>query len=306
MNTKELRSVTKAEHKFLDSVVEIKADRATIEDVAYIARQFVQATLPHRDPKANTWSRKNGNYTLSLQTGFDDKGEPIGLPYGVIPRLLVFWLVTEAARTKNPVLQLGHNLAGFMRDLGLDPTHGGKKGDPQRLGVQMRRFFSARIAFFEQLEREGKRGESAEFMQIARSYTLWWDSKVPQQSDLWGSSVKLDREFFEAIIASPVPVDVRALKALKRSPLALDLYALCCYEAYRVERSGKARFIAWSLLMQQLGSDYVGDDAIKNFSKEARAALNKIQAVMPSLRLGKQAGGVSIISGSTPAIPAKL
>ena len=170
----------------------------------------------------------------------------------------------------------------------------------------MRRFFSARIAFFEQLEREGKRGESAEFMQIARSYTLWWDSKVPQQSDLWGSSVKLDREFFEAIIASPVPVDVRALKALKRSPLALDLYALCCYEAYRVERSGKARFIAWSLLLQQLGSDYVGDDAIKNFSKEARAALNKIQAVMPSLRLGKQAGGLSIISGSTPAIPAKL
>ncbi len=303
---KEQTAITKAHHKFLDSVVEIKADRATVEDIAYIARQFVQATLPHRDPKANTWSRKNGNYTLSLQTGFDDKGEPIGLPYGVIPRLLVFWLVTEAARTKNPVLQLGHNLAAFMRDLGLDPTHGGKKGDPQRLGVQMRRFFSSRIAFFEQLEKDGRRGETAEFMPIARSYTLWWDAKVPHQSDLWGSSVKLDREFFEAIIASPVPVDVRALKALKRSPLALDLYALCCYEAYRVERSGKARFIAWGLLMQQLGADYDGPDATKNFSKEARAALKKIQAVMPSLHLGRQSGGISILSSSTPAIIGKL
>ncbi len=58
--------------------------------------------------------------------------------------------------------------------------------------------------------------------------------------------------------------------------------------------------------MQQLGADYVGPDATKNFSKEARAALKKIQAVMPSLHLGRQAGGISIMSGSSPAITAKL
>ena len=65
MNGEEVPAVTKAEHAFLDSVVEIQAERATLEDIAYIARQFVQATLPHRDPKTNTWSRQNGNYTLS-------------------------------------------------------------------------------------------------------------------------------------------------------------------------------------------------------------------------------------------------
>ena len=58
--------------------------------------------------------------------------------------------------------------------------------------------------------------------------------------------------------------------------------------------------------MQQLGADYDGPDATKNFSKEARAALKKIQAVMPSLHLGRQSGGISILSSSTPAITGKL
>jgi hypothetical protein len=35
----------------------------------------------------------------------------------------------------------------------------------------------------------------------------------------------LGENFFEAITAAPVPLDMRVLKTLKRSPLALDLYA---------------------------------------------------------------------------------
>jgi hypothetical protein len=301
-------ALTKAGHKFLDAATAIKLDRATPEDIAFIARQFVQATLPHSDPKSNTWSRKNGNFTLSLQTGFDSDGNSIGLPFGVIPRLLVFWIVTEAVRTKDPVLQLGHNLAVFMREIGLDPTHGGKKGDPRRLEVQMRRFFSARLAFFEQMSEGGRVGEAAEFMPVARAYTLWWDSKRPPQGTLWGSSVKLDHEFFQAITAAPVPVDTRALKALKRSPLALDLYALCCYEAYRVQRTGRVRVIPWRALMKQLGASYDREDtqdAAKDFARNCRAALRKISAVMPNLRLGKAKGGLAILSGSTPAVAAQ-
>ena len=305
MNEKKHISVTRATHQLLDTSVTISLERATQNDIAYIARQFVQATLPHSDPKANTWNRRNGNYTLSLQTGFDADGNAIGLPYGVIPRLLIFWMVSEATRTKSQVLQLGHNLAAFMREIGLDPTHGGKRGDPQRLEIQMRRFFSSRIAFFEQLQADGRHGETAEFMQVARTYTLWWDTKTPQQGALWGSSVKLDREFYEAITTAPVPVDVRALKALKRSPLALDLYALCCYEAYRVERTGRARVIPWRALMKQLGAEYEAEDAHKEFARKCRLALRKVAAVMPSLRLGNARGGLAILSGSLPAVSTK-
>ena len=127
MSSKEKQALTKRQTSLVNAAVEIGLATATVKDASFISREFVQATLPHRDPKTNTWQRRNGNYTLSLQTGFDDVGDPVGLPYGVIPRLLIFWLVTEAVRIKSPVLQLGNNLASFMRDIGLDPTHGGKK-----------------------------------------------------------------------------------------------------------------------------------------------------------------------------------
>lgn len=309
MTTKPHKPLTKAQRAIIEAGAEIRLDRATPQDIAYIARQFVQATLPHTDPKANTWSRKNGNYTLSLQTGFDTDGKAVGLPYGVIPRLLVFWIVTEAVRTKSPTLQLGNNLAGFMREVGLSPnTGGGARGDAKRLQEQMRRLFSARLAFFEQLHEEGRRGEAAAFMPLARTYTLWWDAKQPGQGTLWGSSVRLDPEFYEAIIGAPIPVDTRALRALKRSPLALDLYALCCYEAFRVQRTGRARVIPWRALMKQLGAEYEGANAAKaadNFAQKCKGALRKIAAVMPGLQLGDVKGGLAILASSTPAIEAK-
>jgi hypothetical protein len=62
-------------------------------------------------------------------------------------------------------------------------------------------------------------------MQIATRGEFWWSPRDPTQGALWGSWIELGERFFEAITAAPVPLDMRALKALKRSPLALDLYA---------------------------------------------------------------------------------
>lgn len=304
-----MKRLTKAQHTFIEAAAAIRMNPPTPEDAAFLARQFVQATLPHTDPKTNTWSRRNGNYTLSLQTGFQENGQPVGLPYGVIPRLLVFWIVTEAVRTKNTTLQLGNSLAAFMREVGLDPSRGGKRSDARRLQEQMRRLFSARLAFFEQLHEDGRTGEGASFIPVARKFTLWWDAKQPHQNTLWGSSVRLDQEFYDAITAAPVPVDTRALRTLKRSPLALDLYALCCYEAHRVQKTGRTRVIPWRALMMQLGADYARadkDDAAWDFARNCRAALRKVAAVMPSLNINQAAkGGLAILSDSLPAIPHK-
>ena len=81
------------------------------------------------------------------------------------------------------------------------------------------------------------------------------------------------REFFSAITAHPIPLDMRALKALKRSPLALDLYSWLTYEAYRAHNSGKGRFVAWRLLAQQMGTDYA---EVTNFQQKAVATFRKI------------------------------
>jgi hypothetical protein len=92
---------------------------------------------------------------------------------------------------------------------------------------------------------------------------------------------------------------MRALKALKRSPLALDLYAWLTYEAFRANKSGKGRFVAWKLLAEQMGTDYANTD---EFARKARVALGKTQALYPSLKLGSLRGGVRVEPDSLPAI----
>src|ERR1700730_4527168 len=101
------------------------------QDRAFIARQVVQVTLPHADPgDVPVWKRSNGYLTLSIRPGWDHQNNCIrGYPYGTLPRLLLFWMTTEAVRNGSRRLELGSTLASFMRELGLDPGRGGKRRD---------------------------------------------------------------------------------------------------------------------------------------------------------------------------------
>jgi hypothetical protein len=162
-------------------------------------------------------------------------------------------MITEAVRTKTRRLELGGSLASFMRQLGLDPSRGGKRSDAIRLRDQMRRLFQASISFHQTREEKGRKGEAWMNMDVAPDGVLWWDEKLPEQATFWSSWIQLGEKFFEAITAAPVPVDMRALKALKRSPLALDLYAWATYTAFQTQKTGQSRSISWELLHEQMG-----------------------------------------------------
>lgn len=299
---------TKAIDKLLDQAAVIWDSAPTPEDIAYMARQLVQATLPHSDPgDVGLWSRRNGNLTLGIQPGVDFKtGKSYGIPYGSIPRLLVCFITTEATTNKSRRIELGQNMAEFMRQIGLDPyTGGGKRSDAARLKEQMTRFFHARLSFLYEQQTATHGISDQRDMLVAERHVDWWDKSNPRQGALWGSFIELTERFYQAITSAPVPLDLRALKALKRSPLALDLYVWLTYEAHRVQRTGRPRFVAWPLLMQQLGTDYTGDRAETNFQQKVAAALRKIKTVYPALKTGTRAGGVEVLPGSLPAIPTR-
>lgn len=299
-------TLTRAHLKLIDAATEIALDSPTEQDAAYIARELVQCTLPHKNPgdDKTAWTRTNGNLILAIQQGFDARtGKSCGYPYGTIPRLLLFWITTEAVKTKSRRLELGNSLAGFMHELGLDPSRGGPRSDARRLREQMERLFQARISFHKKTETEIRQGHAWLNMEVAPEGELWWDMRSPRQTAFWGSWVELGERFFKAITAAPVPVDVRALRALKRSPLALDLYAWLTHESYRANKSGKLRFVAWSCLMEQLGAEY---STVKNFSAKARVALRKVLAVYPGLKLGSLRAGVRIEPESFPAIQPRV
>lgn len=294
--------LTRQQKQIIEAGAAISLDRPTDQDKAFLARQLVQTTLPHANPgNVPVWTRSNGMLTLVIQQGYDRAGNPIGHPYGTIPRLLMYWLTTEAVRKKDAKLELGDSLAGFMDEIGLNPTNGtGPRSDAYRLKDQMNRLFSSLIRFETSgTTADGMSYDAQENMLIAEKRVFWWDQKNPNQRSLWGSYVQLDPKFFAAITANPVPVDLRALRAIKRSPLALDLYSLLTYQAFRAGKGGQPRFMSWKQLQNALGTSYAD---VSNLRKAVKPALNKILAVYPHLSIGEREGGIEVLPESLPAI----
>ena len=286
----------------LDAMLEIRESPNAVER-AYMARQLVQCTLPHSDPgNVPVWSRTNGALTLRVQPYFDKAvgtaGEHV-YPYGSIPRLLLFWLVTEATRTKSRHITLGRSLEAFMKAIGLNPLTGrGKRGDAKRLVLQAKRLFRATISF----EDTRESSEAWLDMRIAPKGQTWWSPNKPLQDTLWDGWVELGEEFYEAITAAPVPVDYRHLKALKRSPLALDLYAWATYTAHSVRQKGQARTVPWEALHAQMGGEY---DRLRDFRAKVTLALRKIRVVYPQLQAECSSDGITILPSSLPAVASR-
>jgi len=237
--------------------------------IGFMARTLTQATMPHSKSVNNEFTRRNGAFELTILSP-----SSIGLPYGSIPRLLLSWMTTEAVRTRSPILELGPTLSAFMAELGLI-CRGGERGDITRLKNQIERLFSCMVSCRYQDETEGKSGGTG--FAIAKEYRLWWNPKSPAQMPLWKSTVTLSTDFFQEIIERPVPVDMRALKALKRSPLALDIY---CWLTYRMSYLHKPTEVPWPVLQMQFGADYaLQGQGPRDFKKKFLHHLRRVLVV---------------------------
>jgi hypothetical protein len=292
--------VSKILKKRIDAAVEITMNPEPNEyDKAFMARQLVQVTLPHSSPgNIPVWKRTNGNLVLSIRPGWDTtKDKPIGYPFGTIPRLLLFWITTETLRSKSRKIQLGDSLAGFMRDIGLNPDNGsGIRSDAKRLRSQMERLFRATISFEYHYKDSNYEGHGWSDMQVAPKGELWWDLKNPVQRNLWESWIELGEDFYNCIISAPVPVDKRALRALKNSSLALDLYAWATYKTFSVSKKGASQFIDWKNMQQQLGSSY---SDIKDFKRKLKETLRKVKGVYPAFKYEEVVGGIEVYPSKT-------
>ena len=253
--------------------------------VGFIARTLTQATMPHKATSDNEFTRQNGHFTLTMMSP-----RQVGLPYGSIPRLLVSWVTTEAVRTKSPVLELGPSLSAFMAELGLAPT-GGRWGSITRLRDQMTRLFASSVTcIYDDRDKIGILG-----IKMVKEARLWWNPKVPDKAPLWKSTLTLGADFFEEIIKNPVPVDMRALKALKRSPLALDIY---CWLTYRLSYLRKPTEIPWAVLEMQFGADYA---RTRGFKEAFLHHLRAILMVYPEANVEEGEGGL-LLKPSKPHI----
>jgi hypothetical protein len=268
-----------AVERLISDALAIEAESAqNAGALGFMARAMVQATLPHRKVEGAYFERRNGAFTLTLLAP-----PKIGLPYGTIPRLLLAWMTTEAVRTKSRELELGDSLSAFMRDLDMVPT-GGRWGSITRLKDQTSRLFASTVsALYNDAERQAEMG-----YRLTDKSVLWWDVKTPEQIALWRSSVTLTEPFYREIVEHPIPVDMRAIKALKKSPMALDLY---CWLTYRASYVKKPSMIPWVALAMQFGSDY---GRLRDFRSAFLTELKKVSTVYRGAQFDTSEIGLTI------------
>lgn len=274
----------------------ITLDAKQADSLGFMARHLVQVTLPHKNPgEVLSFARSAGYLRLIIQPLIDVRdGKTInyGIPYGTIPRLILAWLSTEVVQTRSKEIHLGESLSAFMRELDMIPT-GGRWGTITRLREQVKRLFSST---FKILYEDAKSFQIKDF-QIAKEAVLFWDIVHPGQETLFNSVIVLSDTFYRELLAHPVPVDMRVLKALTKSPFAFDIYV---WLTYRMSYLQKETTIPWELLQEQFGADYT---ETRNFKQHMVKTLKKVLSLYPAKVRPKESG--LLLLPSLPSVPKK-
>ena len=259
-------------------------------DRGFLGRTMALCSLPRTNPGNQLqYERRNGPFTLGMIAGLNNK-----LPFGTNPRLILAWLCTEVVRTGSRQIVLGRSLSEFMRKLGISSTDG--RGQA-RLRNQMDRLFNCTVSMIYKDEH----GKATVNSLIALRTEFWWNPKHPDQTGLWESKVRLSESFFNEIVSHPVPLDLTTLKALKRSPLGLDLYLWLTYRIFALTAPQR---LSWAQLYRQFGVDpaKASDNvSVQDFRRMALRELKKINLAWPGLNY-TTARGVLILLPSVPHI----
>ena len=275
-----------ADHYSLDST-----DALSAGALGFMPRLLVLTTLPHRRPESQRFERVNGRHSLRMSA----PGR-VGLPYGSYPRLILAYLTSEAVRTKNREIQLGTTPNALARTLGLSVISG-PRGTAPRLEDQLHRLLSTRLEWRTSVGLHPKSSGSglvtSDFPSILRlaRYLL---SKRP----MWRSNIILRQQFFEEIIRTAVPVDLRAIRQLQRSPLAIDLYV---WLTYRMSYLKRPTLVPWKGLQGQCGSDY---SRPRDFRRRVLSHLESVLRVDPTVRVGATESGLRLYR-SSPHVQAR-
>jgi hypothetical protein len=179
---------------------------------------------------------------------------------------------------------------------------GGKRGTMTLVRQQMIRLFSATIAIV-QNKSAPNQNQNQEPLSIDRiGYLLadqlstWWDPMQPGQGSMFESFVVLSEPFFNELVNRPVPVDMRALKALKQSPFALDVYSWLTYRFFTIQKRTE---IPWEALQMQFGTE---TESERKFRALFRKALKDVLVVYPDAKVDADSSKALILQPSRTSV----
>lgn len=275
--------------RLVEASVEIRAESP--DQIAFQHSLLCQVGLPRKETTEREFTRVNGALSLSIEAGklFDGKtlvNQP--LPYGARPRLILVHISSEAVRTRSPVVEVGHSAYAFLRTLGFDVN-----GQSYR---QTRKQVLALAACHMTLGFMADGYPQTIKTDPIRKFEAWL-RREGNQTVMWPGVLELSGDFFASLQEHAVPLDPTALRSLRHSSLALDLYTWLATRLHRVNRLDGVK-VSWRALQGQFGQEIADPN---NFRRKMLKALAEVKAVYPNARFETVHGGL-LLKPSAPPI----
>ena len=286
--------LTPTQLKLVAAGAEIAAEMPDRAD--FLHSVMCQVGLPRSRTESRTFERHNGHISILLEAGklYDGRDfvdQP--LPYGTTPRLVMVHVSSEAIRTQQRKIEIGDSMRQFLTQLGMQ-TSGGPRGGYTALRKQMEALAACRLTL-------GMHAEGRVVTMDAKPIKRFeaWLQQDGSQRTLWPGVLELSEDFYKTLKEHAVPLDYRALSALKHSSLALDVYTWLAHRLCRISNATGTK-LSWENLRAQFGEEYTDP---KNFKREFVKALQQVSVVYPQARVDEEPGGLRLHASRPPLSP---
>ncbi len=284
-------ALSPTKRRLLDAAVDIQ--QALPVEIDYLHTTMCQVGLPRSRTRERVFERSSGNVTITIESGrlmIGGKMTEQPLPYGTHPRLVMVYVSSEAVKNKSRVVEVGASTREFLRRLGISEG-GGPRGGLTTFKRQMQALAACRLTMG-----RSENGRDTTFSTVPIHKFEAWLQHDENQMTLWPGVMELSQEFYDSLKDHAVPLDHRALGALKDSALALDIYCWLAHRLYRI-RNTQGLFLGWSNLQEQFGQEY---NDFRNFKQRFLIALRKVRLVYPTAKLEQMTGGIRFYASPTP------
>lgn len=266
---------------------------------AFLHSALCAMSLPTKRPKDETQPilREDGKYALAINPRpvlQNVDGKPVlrslGVPYGAYPRVALIYLLSQAVTKRSRDVYLGRNFTEWMRRLGYQTVSYGPRGTANRMREQVDRLLACEWQIRWDGSEAGDNAFAVRDVKISNEY-----AGSLQKNGAFAREIRMSEGFYAHLVDHAVPLNEVAIRELKGTPTALDLYT---YLAYRLPRiaADKGQMISWDQLARHLGND--ADS--KRFRQTVRETMQLVSAVYPNANVDMSGRKVVLYPSPAP------
>lgn len=262
-------------------------------DPSFLHSALCAMSLPVFRPKdeAAPIFRQDGKYSLAVTPRSvlrRENGKSImkvlGMPYGVYPRVILIYIMTQAVRNNSRDIYLGQNLSDWLRRLGMGSLSYGRTGNVPRVIEQLDRLLACEFQFrFDEDQGSDEPAFAVKDVRVSDEY---------RGVGNFERQLRLSEAFKDQLQEHAVPLDEAAIAILKGNATALDFYT---WLAYRLPRLTRDTRVMWSQFAVHMGNESSG----RAFRQRIRLTLPLVLAVYPQADV--DFSGATIILRPSPA-----